>query len=108
MGGSRHLWGASAQLTSVASKTRLVGISKVGGFAPGRHGGLGSFGIVGIVGVLSWGVGCFDGAEESIIGLVLVLFVFLAGSLAQRWGVLSHWPEMRKSRARYFTPARIQ
>ena len=51
MGGSRHLWGASAQPTSVASKTRLVGISKVGGFALVLRGGLGFFGIVDIVGV---------------------------------------------------------
>ena len=45
MGGSCHLWGATGPLTSVASKTRLVGFSNLGGLALVRHGGLGFFGI---------------------------------------------------------------
>ena len=43
---------------------------------------------MGIVGVLSWGVGCFDGAEESIIGLVLDWFVFLVGPWRKDGGCL--------------------
>ena len=45
MGGSCHLWGATGQLTFVASKTCLVGFSNLGGLALVRHGGLGFFGI---------------------------------------------------------------
>jgi len=44
-GGFMSLMGVTVELTFVASRMCLVGISIVGGFALGWHGGLGSFGI---------------------------------------------------------------